>query len=160
MNTLVDFMQDEDIPTIQTKMCRECREILPFTSFKYRNKTKNKPELLNTCNDCKSKHDRVVRQYKKYIPRPDADYRCPVCKETSAEIKSRGGFHEHQPKDVWAVDVDHVTMTVRGYICDYCNNMIGRSLDSDWVMQRGARWIKDYKTMIKEVNIHRENGIE
>ena len=41
-------------------------------------------------------------------------YKCPICGETSCQIKSRGGFHKHQPKDVWAVDVDHETMTVRG----------------------------------------------
>ena len=142
----------EEELNIQSKMCRECKEILPFTSFGYRNKTKNKPELLNTCKKCKSTHDKVVRDWKKYNPRPDADYRCPVCKETSAEIKSKGGFHEHQPKDVWAVDVDHVTMIVRGWICDYCNNMIGRSLDRDWVMERGARWVNDSESMLAEVN--------
>ena len=138
-----------DIPS---KMCRECREILPFTSFSIRNKTKKKPELLNTCKKCKSKHDKVVDVWKKCNPKPDADYKCPICKETSAEIRSRGGFHEHQPKDVWAVDVEHSTMTVRGWVCDYCNNMVGRSLDRDWVMERGSRWVNDHESMSAEVN--------
>jgi hypothetical protein len=43
-------------------------------------------------------------------------------------------------------------MIVRGWICDYCNNMIGRSLDRDWVMKRGARWIHDSESMLAEVN--------
>ena len=43
---------------IQSKMCIECREVLPFTSFGYRNKTVKKPELLNTCKKCKATHDR------------------------------------------------------------------------------------------------------
>ena len=30
---------------VLSKMCRECKQILPFTSFNYRNKTKGKPEL-------------------------------------------------------------------------------------------------------------------
>ena len=137
---------------IKSKMCRECKEVLPFTAFGYRNATQNKPELLNTCKQCKATHDRVVRRFKKYNPKPDADYRCPVCTETGHEIKSKGGFHEHQTKDVWAVDVCHETMTVRGYVCDYCNNMIGRSLDRDWVMHRGARWLDDYESMSAEVN--------
>jgi len=139
INTL--FGEEE----VLSKMCRECKQILPFTSFKYRNKTKRKPELLNTCNSCKSKHDKVVRMWKKYNPKPDADYKCPICRETSCQIKSGGGFHKHQPKDVWAVDVDHETMTVRGYICDYCNNMIGRSLDRPHVMIRGAEWITEHR---------------
>ena len=134
----------EELPS---KKCRECLEELPFSSFGYRNVTKNKPELLNTCKKCKSTHDRIVRQFKKYNKKPSSDYKCPVCNETSSEIKSRGGFHKHQPKDVWAVDVDHKTMTVRGWICDYCNNMIGRSLDRPHVMERGAEWIRQHRSI-------------
>ena len=59
MKTMTLWGEEElDIPS---KMCIECNEILPFTSFGYRNKTKNKPELLNTCKKCKATHDRVVR---------------------------------------------------------------------------------------------------
>ena len=75
-----------------------------------------------------------------------------MCKETSEEIKAHGGFHKHQPKDVWAVDVDHKTMTVRGWVCDYCNNMVGRSRDRDWVMERGAIWVNDPQALMAEVN--------
>ena len=80
----VNTLWGEEQLDIKSKMCRECREILPFTSFGYRNKTKNKPELLNTCKKCKSKHDKVVNEWKKCNPKPDADYKCPICKETSA----------------------------------------------------------------------------
>ena len=129
----------------QYKKCRECGVEKPFTDFGYRNHTKNKPELLNTCRECKSIHDKIVRDFKKSNAKPDSHYKCPVCKETSEEIRSRGGFHSHQPKDVWCVDVCHDEMRVRGWICDYCNNMIGRSLDRPDVLREGALWIEQFK---------------
>ena len=106
----------------------------------------NQVELLNTCTDCKDKHDKVVRLFKKYNSKPDSNYKCPCCKLTSQQIKDKhGGFHSHQSKDVWCVDVCHVTMTVRGYICDYCNNTIGRSADSIYVLFNCALYILKFK---------------
>ena len=131
---------------VPVKRCKECLQELPFEKFGKRNATKHKPELLNTCKSCKSKHDKVVREWKKYNKKPNLNFKCPICKEPSSEIKARHcGFHEHQPKDVWAVDVDHETMTVRGWICDYCNNMIGRSHDRPEVLENGAEWIREHK---------------
>ena len=146
MTNLVEFIDGEDEPIFQSKRCKECKEVLPFTSFKPRNATKKKVELLNTCIDCKDKHDRVVRLYKKYNPKPDSDYKCPCCKLTSQQIKDKhGGFHSHQSKDVWCVDVCHITITARGYICDYCNNAIGRAADSIYVLISCAIYVLKFK---------------
>ena len=69
MTNLVEFMEGEDEPIFESKRCKECKEVLPFTSFKPRNATKKEVELLNTCTDCKDKHDKVVRLFKKYNPK-------------------------------------------------------------------------------------------
>lgn len=55
------------------------------------------------------------------------NYRCPICSRTQRQAKRKF-------KHPLCVDHDHKTYTVRGLLCDACNNGIGRFSDNiEWL---------------------------
>ena len=134
----------ENIP-IKSKKCIACKEEKPLTEYTMRNYTKNpQGETINTCKSCKRKENKLIQQYKKYNPLPDDDYQCPGCNLTEKEIVSRGGWKNHIKKvrTVWRVDHCHETGKFREYICDFCNNVLGRALDNPQTLRRLADYIE------------------
>ena len=137
----------EEIP--DTKMCYKCRETKHFDDFAIRGHRKDGTrETKNICKKCSQVQSKILREHKKYISKPDVDYRCPICKFSEEEIKGRGayqGFSQATSKSVWVLDHCHETGKVREYICDYCNIMIGRSLDTPTVLRNGADYVEKYQ---------------
>jgi glycosyltransferase involved in cell wall biosynthesis len=107
---------------------------------------------LVVVNDCsKDETEAIVLKYKKDYPISSLpnDYRCPGCNLTEEEIKSRGGW-EHQiakkVRTVWRADHCHKTGKFREYICDYCNNSLGRALDSIETLQRLIKYLEKHNS--------------
>ena len=147
-SNLCDFLDGEKPPKIKYKKCIECKENKPLYEYSMRNYTKggNRKETINTCKKCKRIENKLIKEYKKQYPLPDKDYRCPGCHLTEKEIKSRGGWEHHiasKVRTVWRLDHCHETGAFRAYICDYCNNTLGRALDDSDTLRRLADYV-DY----------------
>tara|TARA_R110000796_G_C14236616_1_gene396691 strand:- start:32 stop:493 length:462 start_codon:yes stop_codon:yes gene_type:complete len=133
---------------VLTKVCIACKERKPISDYIMRNYTKSpKGETINTCKRCKKKEGKLLSKYKKQYPLPDSDYKCKGCLLTENEIKSRGGWEHHiakKTRTVWRVDHCHETGRFRAYICDYCNNTLGRALDNPDTLRRLADYVEYY----------------
>lgn len=140
---------EEDLP-IKSKKCIACGEEKSLTEYTMRNHTKSKQgETINTCKACKRKENKLIEQYKVQIPISTlpSDYRCPGCDLTEEEIKSRGGWKHHIAKKVrtiWRLDHCHETGKFRGYICDYCNNALGRAKDNIKTLKNLIRYLEKH----------------
>tara|TARA_B100000749_G_C18187953_1_gene366657 strand:+ start:10 stop:468 length:459 start_codon:yes stop_codon:yes gene_type:complete len=148
VNNLCKFLTDEPEPDILYKKCISCKELKPLTEYGYRNFTiGGKEETINTCKECKSKENKLIAKWKKEYPKPDKNDVCPGCLETEDDIKSGGGWEHHIKKDrtVWRVDHDHETDTFRDYLCDYCNNVLGRAKDNPDTLRRLADYIEYHR---------------
>ena len=152
----------EEIP--DTKMCYKCRETKHFDDFAIRGHRKDGTrETKNVCKKCSQEQSKILTKHKKYISKPDTDYRCTICEFSEEEIKGRGayqGFSQATSKSVWVLDHCHDTGDVREYICDYCNIIIGRSLDNAKVLIRGALYLlKHSKHSEKDIRELFENTL-
>ena len=143
---LCEFMPDEEEPEVKYKKCIKCKQDKPLYEFKYRNFTvMGKEETINACNDCEKKANKIIQYHKKNHPLPDSNYVCPGCELTEDQIKSRGGWQHHLKKRVrtiWRLDHCHDTGVFRAYICDYCNNTLGRALDNPATLRRLADYVE------------------
>ena len=143
VNTLYGLEEIAD-----TKMCYSCKEIKHLDDFAHRGHRKDGTrETKNICKPCNKKQVKILNDQKKYFLKPDVDYKCPICNLTEQEIKDRGafqGFTSATSKTVWVLDHDHKTGKGRAYICDYCNIMIGRSLDKPEVLESGAAYLRKH----------------
>jgi hypothetical protein len=62
--------------------------------------------------------------------------RCPVCRTDA-------------PAGVgWCVDHDHVTGQVRGILCDWCNQALGRFKDDPDVIAAAAKYVQRHRQMV------------
>jgi len=158
MSDLCEFMPGEEPVPIKTKKCIVCKERKSVTSFGYRNFTsKGKDETNNTCKQCKHIENKLISYHKKQHPLPDSDYICPGCNYTEEEIKSRGGWESHiasKVRTIWRLDHCHETGNFRAYICDYCNNTLGRSLDNPDTLRRLADYVEYHARMISPIHTH------
>ena len=134
-----------------TLVCIKCNTRQPidqFNAMKYANsQTDKQTEIKRTCRTCMRNQSNLVKDLKKKHPYPNRDYKCPICNLTEKEIRDRGafqGFTSATSKTVWTLDHDHKTGKGRAYICDYCNIMIGRSLDNPKVLESGAAYLRKH----------------
>ncbi|CAB4179406.1 Recombination endonuclease VII [uncultured Caudovirales phage] len=61
----------------------------------------------------------------------DQDYKCAIC-----------GVHEENVTKALAVDHDHATGLVRGYLCNNCNRGIGLLKDDPKVLQNAIDYLE------------------
>ncbi|MAB55660.1 MAG: hypothetical protein CMN93_07285 [Synechococcus sp. CPC35] len=82
---------------------------------------------------------------KKTIPFPDKDYECPGCQMTEKKIldKWKSFQYTNRSKTVWRLDHDHNNLTPREYLCDYCNNTVGRC-ESPKTLRTLAKYLEKY----------------
>jgi hypothetical protein len=66
----------------------------------------------------------------------DQGDRCAICR--TAEPTGIG----------WCVDHDHVTGQVRGVLCDYCNQGLGRLRDDPDVILAAAKYVQRHRQMV------------
>jgi hypothetical protein len=65
------------------------------------------------------------------VMKEDQDYKCGIC-----------GIHEENTTKKLAVDHDHKTNRVRGYLCNNCNRGIGLLKDDVEVMKRAIVYLE------------------
>ena len=142
-SNLCEFIEGEEPPLIKYKKCIECKESKPLYEYTYRNFTaRGKEETINTCKKCKRIENKLIAKLRKENPLKNPDMHiCPGCNLTEKEIKNRGGWESHiasKVRTIWRLDHCHITKKFRAYLCDYCNNSLGRSLDNPNTLRRLA----------------------
>ena len=132
-----------------TKMCYSCREVKHLDLFANRGHRKDgSRETKNICKVCQQHQTKVLNKVRKEIPKPNSDHKCGICGDDEEYIRGRGAFQglsSATAKTIWVLDHDHETETAREYICDYCNIMIGRSLDRPEVLEAGAAYLRRHR---------------
>ena len=112
---------------LETKICNKCNETKHISEFNSRTRDKNgePKELRNDCKSCQKKQGNLVKNLKKYYPKPNpATHKCECCK------KGREEFVNTQWADnPFVLDHDHITGEYRGWICQYCNTALSRVFD-------------------------------
>ena len=88
---------------------------------------------------------------KKHVPFPDEHYECPGCNLTEQQILDKWKSFQYtdtkkwksSKRTVWRLDHDHNNLTPREYLCDYCNNTVGRC-ESPKTLRTLAKYLEKY----------------
>lgn len=134
-----------------SKVCRGCREVLPFDQF--HKAAKYRSGLASQCKSCKAKRQKARGQqaqqlrhrYGIDLPEYEAmlekqSHVCAIC----LQPETRRHRYGDEPKKL-AVDHDHATGRVRGLLCDSCNNMLGRAKDNPDILRRAADYLETHQ---------------
>ena len=90
------------------------------------------------CRDCrkwkKPIPQKARQQFELYNPRPEIGsvFHCPVCDKDKPVVKNSS----------IALDHDHHTGKIRGYVCQACNTGMGNLRDDIDVLSRAISWLK------------------
>ena len=150
-----------------TKLCPNCQEDLPTSSF---NKSNRRDGYQTYCRAC---HNKMQREKYKSDPmaKVKRQLRAGKRKETNptaqreAELKRLYGItlqdyvqmfekqgevcaicKEKCPtRKSLSVDHDHQTGIVRGLLCNRCNRALGMFKDNSTLLLRAAQYIKDFE---------------
>lgn len=105
--------------TIDTKSCRNCKEIKSLDAF--HNDRRTPDGRYDVCRSCRIKHRNITD-----IPKKDYEallqaqnYSCAIC-----------GINAEESKNGLAVDHNHATEQVRGLLCLRCNVGLGYFKDN------------------------------
>jgi uncharacterized protein YlaI len=122
------------------KICNICHRILPTKDFDL-NQTgvNNRPIRRPSCSQCRLNIDGkpMIGKGAWNDSKPSlVDFKCPICEKTTIPgLTSRV-----------ALNHDHKTGKITGYICDSCNTGLGRFKDDIVVLQRAIKYLKsEYK---------------
>lgn len=148
-----------------TKLCPECKEILPTTSF---NKANRRDGYQTYCRAC---HNKMQRE--KYAKDPEAKVKRQLRANRRKEkdplisrkaelkrlygitwedyismLKSQGEVcaickEECKTKKMLSVDHRHSDGKVRGLLCNRCNRALGMFQDSPELLKRAAQYVVD-----------------
>jgi hypothetical protein len=115
--------------------CRECRVEKPLDRYE---KTGH-GYFRKICMSCRSARKRTRRLPRQFgisyqdllMMKEEQDYKCAIC-----------GIHEENTTTRLAIDHDHKTNRVRGYLCNNCNRGIGLLKDDVEVMKRAIIYLE------------------
>ena len=136
------FDQDQEL-----KVCITCNEKLPFSCFKPvggSRRLDGTPKLRNKCVTCYNKNSNQREQLLKTTPKPDINYKCPIC------LKKKGEFYDYTDDSSrqgdnsnWCLDHDHDTGEFRGWLCNKCNSGLGWLDDDINYVRRAVNYLED-----------------
>jgi len=134
------------------KVCVKCGESKHITEFGHRAFNKGDiPQTYNFCKSCGKIQASALRKMKKHVPFPDEHYECPGCNLTEQQILDKWKSFRYtdtkkwksSKRTVWRLDHDHNNLTPREYLCDYCNNTVGRC-ESPKTLRTLAKYLEKY----------------
>ena len=114
--------------------CRKCERSIPLQAYDI-NQTLRSGRILfkHTCKTCRSDQARARAVLKRRHTRPPLGVDCPICeRRTSRPV----------------LDHDHSTGLFRGWICNDCNNALGKFCDSVVVLRRAIAYLDEATTPI------------
>ncbi len=148
-------LEDHEIKyddSVETHKCRKCKKDKPLTEFHQQTVLRNNTSILATkCRSCEREDGRYLRElHKKAPPLPSDDYKCPCCDKTLEEINNHTVVVDRDTyKPVlrkyekrWALDHNHVTGEIRGWICSPCNVSLGAFGDDPDRLRRAIKYLE------------------
>ena len=107
------------------KICIYCKEEKEIIEFPKHSLYKDKLDMR--CRACVKKHAKIRAQLHKIAPpKPEV---CDCCKTIPRK---------------WCLDHDHVSNTIRGWICDRCNTGIGKLGDNINGIQNALNYLENF----------------
>ena len=114
----------------ETRVCKKCFNELPLEDFPINNTFKSGILRKHTCKGCRAHQAKVRRRLLKENKKPD-NIICPVCQKYT---------------DKPVIDHCHKTDTFRGWLCNDCNNALGKFSDDILILKRAINYLKgDYE---------------
>ncbi len=102
----------------ETKVCKTCRQDLPFSSYRSHS---GAGHLKGYCNDCLKHHKDVRDRLREENPYPEEGYTCPICEKTEEQLGTASGLKRR----AFCLDHNHESETFRAYLCMRCNTSAG-----------------------------------
>jgi len=122
--------------------CKTCKNSLPLSDFSIRYKGHSgdltKANLRASCKECDRAHNSLIRGWRGNNPLPE-DFRCPLCLRNQEDFVATGRYSKQTP---FVVDHCHVTMKVRGYLCNTCNVGLGSINDDPAILRRMLNYLE------------------
>lgn len=111
----------------ETRVCKKCNSLLPLLSYGVNQRlTSGRVYLKHTCKSCRSEQEKTRKELRKTHRMPSSGVDCPICERRTGRP---------------VLDHDHKTGLFRGWICNDCNNALGKFEDSEEVLQRAIRYL-------------------
>lgn len=120
------------------KTCIKCNVFKSLNEFGTRSRDiyGNPIEHRNDCKECRKLFAKQLREQKKNFPKPDENHRCLGCNKSQEEFANT-----FKGKTIWCLDHDHKSGKARGYVCQYCNFILGRARDNPEVLTNLAKYL-------------------
>ena len=139
INHITEIDPDKYGDLFDEKICNICHRILPTKDFDL-NQTgvNNRPIRRPSCSQCRlSIYGKPMIDKSAWSDSKPSlvDFKCPICEKTTIPgLTSRV-----------ALNHDHKTGKITGYICDSCNTGLGRFKDDIVVLQRAIKYLESDK---------------
>tara|TARA_R100001086_G_scaffold169794_1_gene92581 strand:- start:27 stop:479 length:453 start_codon:yes stop_codon:yes gene_type:complete len=129
------------------KKCISCHRDLPLNCYKPVGgcrRVDGTPKLRNKCDSC-CKQDQKQRDILlKITPRPDNNYKCPICFYTEGQFsKATVDASTQNLNASWCLDHDHITGKFRGWLCHKCNSALGWFNDDINYLRRAVKYLEN-----------------
>ena len=125
-----------------TKPCSKCGIVQPLSQYAIARKNDDGTYgYRSDCKTCTKKLNQIRTRLRKQNPLPSSDYCCPICGRTEEELKASGQFSD---RTIWAADHDHETNKFRAYLCNICNQAIGRLGDDTELLLGAYKYLTEY----------------
>ena len=108
------------------RTCKRCHASKPLDSFPINNTLPSGILRKHTCNTCRSHQNKVRARLHRENPKP-VSVTCPICENTVKPV----------------LDHDHDHDTFRGWLCNDCNNALGKFNDNTETLNRAITYLKE-----------------
>ena len=138
------FDKDQELKTCTTR-----NQKLPLKCFKAvggSRRSDGTPKIRHKCSTCYKKSSKQKDKLLKITPRPDSNYKCPIClnKKGSFYIFTKDSSRQHDNSN-WCLDHDHKTGKFRGWLCNKCNSALGWLEDDINYTRRALNYLENFK---------------
>jgi hypothetical protein len=124
--------------------CNNCGVVQPVENFQ----RMQSGEIKRKCRSCARNQSNLIKELRNKHAYPDANYSCPICQRTIAEIGRKGQTRLQN----WVLDHCHETETFRGWVCHHCNTGLGAFSDNLDRIQKAVIYLKKHEDKINEAS--------
>lgn len=138
LDLFFDYVKEKIIDK-NHKTCSACKETKKIKYFGKREKFGK--SLRKECRSCEYEKKKIIKELKVFNPKPtDPYYNCPCCKKTEEQLTK---YNQFNGKTVWVLDHNHDTNEFRGWICNNCNNALGRFQDNTEILKNALKYLEE-----------------